>query len=148
MTHAANWPGRRINMPEINAHLTTAIVKSHASDDRKYGLIGFRRERPDSMGSDMIWIGVPVAILPHLAVTAIGAIPQPGDSLSEGERAVFEIDGIKVGTGTDGQLVLTTRFQAGAELSVHIDEAEAQELLQQLQRHLGGSQAPPGTKPN
>jgi hypothetical protein len=135
-------------MPEINAHLTTAIVKSHASDDRKYGLIGFRRERPDSMGSDMIWIGVPIAILPHLAVSAISAIPQPGDSMSEQERAVFEINGIKVGSTPDGQLVLTTRFQAGAELSVHIDEAEAQELLQQLQLYVGGTQAAPGTKPN
>jgi hypothetical protein len=134
-------------MPEINAHLTTAIVKSHASDDRKYGLIGFRRERPDSMGNDMIWIGVPVAMLPRLAVSAIAAIPQPGDNMSKDERAVFEIDGIKLDSGSDGQLVLTTRFKAGAELSVHIDEAEAQALLQQLQLHVGGSQGIPG-KPN
>ena len=135
-------------MPEINAHITTAIVTSHASDDRKYGLIGFRRERPDSMGSDTIWLGVPVAILPHLAVAAIAAIPQPGDGMPKDARAVFEINGIKVGTGAEGQLVLTTKFQAGAELSVHLDEAKAQGLLQQLQLHLGGTQAPPGKKPN
>lgn len=135
-------------MPEINAHLTRAIVKSHSSHDGKYGLIGFRRTEPDSLGSDTIWIGVPTAILPHLAVSAIAAIPQPGDSVSEDQRLVFEINGIKVGSGPEGQLVLTTRFQAGAELSVHIDEAEAQLLLQQLQVHLGGSQAPKGSKPN
>ena len=135
-------------MPEINAHLTTAIVKSHSSDDRKYGLIGFRRERPDSMGNDTIWIGVPVAMLPRLAVSAIAAIPKPGDNKSKGERAVFEIDGIELGSSPDGQLVLITRFQAGAELSVHIDEAEAQGLLQQLQLHVGGSQGTPGGKPN
>ena len=135
-------------MPEINAHLTSAIVKSHASDDRKYGLIGFRRERPDTMGNDMIWIGVPIPTLPQLAVAAIAAIPQAGGSSPGQERAVFEIDGIEVGRGSEGQLVLITRFREGAELSVHINEEQAHRLLQQLQLHVGGSQGTPGKKPN
>jgi len=135
-------------MPEISAHLTKAIVKSHASQDGKYGLIGFRRVEPDSMGSETIWIGVPTAILPHLAVSAIAAIPQPGETRPEDQRLVFEINGIKVGSGPEGQLVMTTRFQAGAEISVHIDKTDAQLLLQQLQFHLGGSQAPKGQKPH
>jgi hypothetical protein len=137
-------------MPNVNAHLTKAILKSGASSDGKYGLMGFQRKEADSQGSDAIWIGVPVALLPHLAVSAISAIPQPGGSLSEDQRAVFEIDAIQVGSGPDGQMVLTTTFQAGAALSVRMGEPQARALLQGLEALLGKSdlQAPPGKKPN
>ena len=134
-------------MPNINAHLTTDLIKGHVSDDGKYGLIGFRRERADTMGSDDIWIGVPVAVLPQLAASAIAAIPQPWP---DEPRAVFETEKLEVGTGREGQLVLTTTFPQGAALSTRIDETQAQELLRQLELLLRGPemQAPRGTKPN
>ena len=49
-------------MPDVKAHLTKAILKSGASDDGKYGLLGFLREQRDSIGQDDIWIGVPVEL--------------------------------------------------------------------------------------
>ena len=137
-------------MPEINAHLTKALIDGHVSDDGKYGLIGLRRERADSMGSEDLWIGVPVALLPQLAAAAMAAIPQPGQGPTGQQTAVFETEKLEVGTGGEGQLVLTTTFPQGPSLSTRIDEGQAQALLQQLQLVINrpDMQSPPGRKPN
>lgn len=135
-------------MPDVKAHLTKAILKSGSADDGKYGLLGFLREHQDSMGQDDIWIGVPVELLPHLAVAAISAIPQPGKKPVKGERPVFEIEDIQLGSGSEGQLVLTTTFPQGAGISVRLDEAKARTLVQRLELLLAKSNPTPGRKPN
>jgi hypothetical protein len=135
-------------MPDVKAHLTKAILKSGASDDGKYGLLGFLREQQDSIGQDDIWIGVPVELLPHLAVASIAAIPQPGKKPVKGERPVFEIDDIQLGSGAEGQLVLTTIFPQGASISVRLEEAEARTLVQRLELLLAKSAPQKGKKPN
>jgi len=66
----------------------------------------------------------------------------------KGERPVFEIDDIQLGSGAEGQLVLTTIFPQGASISVRLEEAEARTLVQRLELLLAKSAPQKGKKPN
>lgn len=138
-------------MAGVNAHLTKSILQCGPSDDGQYGLMGFRRVRPDNRGDDTIWIGVPTALLPHLAVSAIKAIPQPTGGMTEDHPAVFALDAIQFGKGPNGELVLTLTFELGAKLSVRIDELQAHGLADGLALTLGRSdqpRPPSGSRPS
>jgi len=122
-------------MPGIRAHLTKGVGGGHLSDDGRYGLLKFDRERPDSTGSEELWIGVPPLLLPYLAAVALSTHPQPNENGDV--PAALSSQAMELGVGSKGEVVLTHELEKGAKLSFLLDRGQADLLLEGLKIVLG-----------
>lgn len=136
-------------MTGVRAHLIKGVRHARVSDDGKYGLIGCERLKPDSNGSDEVWLGVPVPQLPMLAVAAVKAIPQP-DRTKGHYPTVFDAEAVEFGVGGLGELLLTVELQKGADLSFKLTEHQARTLADGIYAALAlaAQASSPPAKPN
>lgn len=128
-------------MTEIRA-IAVKSLGGVGSDDQKHGLIQFVREKADANGNTDFWVGVPVALLPHLASVAIATIPQP-EGHGGHHPTVFAADEISFGTGPAGELVLTLVFDGGAAIAVQMTEGQARSLAMGLEVTIGKTEMAP-----
>ena len=121
----------------VKAHQIASITSARSADGR-FGLIRFVREAPLQDGTTDLWMAVPTNLLPYLATVAVKALPQPeGGTVPH----VLAAQGVALGVGSGGELVLTVTLEKGATLSYQLDPAQAAALHARLSDVL----AKPGT---
>ena len=116
----------------VQAHLIQSLSAARASDG-EHGLIRFGRAEPMPDGQTDVWVAVPKKLLPYLATSAIGALPQPGTGGTTDVPHAIHAEGAEFGVGLGGEIVLTVGLEKGATISFQLDKALAKSLLDDLQ---------------
>ena len=131
----------------VQAHLIASLSAARASDG-EHGLIRFGRAEPAPDGQKDVWVALPNKLLPYLATTAIGALPQPGPGGTADVPHAVNAEGAEFGVGPGGEIVLTVGLEKGATISFQLGKSLAKSLLVDLQDAIedSGSRKPRASK--
>jgi hypothetical protein len=119
----------------VQAHQIASLSGARSSDGQ-FGLVRFVRKVPMPDGQTDVWMAVPTKLLPYLATVAIQALPQPQGTTVP---SVLNARRVALGSGPNGEILLTVTLAKGATLSYLLEPGQAEGLLAGLQKAVGGA---------